>query len=83
MVHQFALKEVALQSGLSLATVDRALHGRANVSAQTARRVQAAMCELAQQEGQLAARGRRMFVDIVVEAPRRFSDDSTRNCICC
>ncbi len=75
MVHQFALKEVALQSGLSLATVDRALHRRANVSAQTARRVQAAMCELAQQERQLAARGRRMFVDIVVEAPRRFSDE--------
>ena len=75
MAHQFPLKEIALQSGLSLATVDRALHGRANVSAQTVRRVQAAMCELAQQEGQLAARGQRMFVDIVVEAPRRFSDE--------
>jgi len=75
MRHKFPLKEIALQSGLSLATVDRALHGRANVSAQTARRVQAAMAELAQQEGQLAARGRRMFVDIVVEAPRRFSDE--------
>ena len=75
MRHQFSLKEIALQSGLSLATVDRALHGRAYVSAQSARRVQTAMAELAQQEGQLAARGRRMFVDIVVEAPRRFSDE--------
>ena len=71
-------KEVALQSDLSLATVDRAPHGRAHVSAQTARRVQAAIVELAQQEGQLAVRGRRMFVDIVVEAPRRFSDELRR-----
>ena len=78
MIHQFPLKEVALQSGLSLATVDRALHGRAHVSAQTARRVQAAIVELAQQEGQPAVRGRRMFVDIVVEAPRRFSDELRR-----
>jgi LacI family transcriptional regulator len=78
MIHQFPLKEIASQSGLSHATVDRALHGRAHVSAQTARRVQAAIAELAQQEGQLAARGRRMFVDIVVEAPRRFSDELRR-----
>ena len=75
MKHPFPLKEIALQSGLSLATVDRALHGRAHVSAQTARRVQAAIVELTRQEGQLAARGRRMFIDIVVEAPRRFSDE--------
>jgi LacI family transcriptional regulator len=61
-----------------LATVDRALHGRAHVSAQTARRVQAAIVELTRQEGQLAARGRRMFIDIVVEAPRRFSDELRR-----
>ena len=75
MKHPFPLKEIALQSGLSLATVDRALHGRAHVSAQTSRRVQAAIVELTRQEGQLAARGRRMFIDIVVEAPRRFSDE--------
>ena len=78
MKHPFPLKEIALQSGLSLATVDRALHGRAHVSAQTARRVQAAIVELTRQEGQLAARGRRMFIDIVVEAPRRFSDELRR-----
>jgi len=78
MKHPFPLKEIALQSGLSLATVDRALHGRAHVSAQTARRVQAAIVELTGQEGQLAARGRRMFIDIVVEAPRRFSDELRR-----
>ena len=78
MKHPFPLKEIALQSGLSLATVDRALHGRAHVSAQTERRVQAAIVELTRQEGQLAARGRRMFIDIVVEAPRRFSDELRR-----
>ena len=78
MKHPFPLKEIALQSGLSLATVDRVLHGRAHVGAQTERRVQAAIVELTRQEGQLAARGRRMFIDIVVEAPRRFSDELRR-----
>ena len=45
MAPQFSLKEIAFQSGLSLATVDSALHGRAHVSAQSAQRVQAAMVE--------------------------------------
>ena len=75
MAPQFSLKEITFQSGLSLATVDSALHERVHVSAQSARRVQAAKVELGEQEGQLSARGRRILVDIVVEAPRRFSDE--------
>ncbi|GAA0784086.1 LacI family transcriptional regulator [Roseibium denhamense] len=73
MTHRFPIKEIALQSGLSTATVDRVLNDRANVSPQTRRRVRDAIDELMRQEGQLAARGRRIFIDIIVEAPARFS----------
>lgn len=73
MTHRFPIKEVARQSGLSTATVDRALNRRANVSPQTKARVAAAILELEGQEAQLAARGRRLFFDFVIEAPTRFS----------
>jgi LacI family transcriptional regulator len=73
MTHQFPLKEVARQSGLSTATVDRAINNRANVSPQTKARVAAAISELEGQEAQLSARGRRLFFDFVIEAPTRFS----------
>ncbi|EBA04426.1 putative DNA-binding protein [Rhodobacterales bacterium HTCC2150] len=73
MTHRFPIKEIALQAGLGAATVDRALNDRAHVSAQTRLRVQAAIEELASQEAQLAARGRRLFFDFVIEAPSRFS----------
>jgi len=73
MTHRFPVKEIALQSGLSTATVDRVLNGRRHVSPQTHRRVHDAIEELVRQESQLAARGRRLFFDIVVEAPNRFS----------
>jgi LacI family transcriptional regulator len=72
MTHRFPIKEIAAQSGLSTATIDRALNGRAHVSPQTNARVAAAIAELEGQEAQLAARGRRLFVDVVVEAPERF-----------
>jgi len=73
MTHRFPVKEIAVQSGLSTATVDRVLNNRAHVSPQTRRRVQDAIAELTRQESQLAARGRRFFIDIVAEAPVRFS----------
>lgn len=73
MTHRFPIKEIALQAGLSTATVDRALNKRVNVSPQTARRVKTAVEELMGQEQQLSAMGRRMFIDIVMETPARFS----------
>lgn len=73
MTHRFPLKEVARQAGLGTATVDRAINNRAHVSPQTKARVAAAIAELEGQEAQLAARGRRMFFDFVIEAPTRFS----------
>ena len=75
MTHRFPLKEIARQSGLGIATVDRVLNNRANVSPQSRARVQAAIVELEGQEAQLAARGRRMFFDFVIEAPARFSKE--------
>ena len=73
MTHRFQLKEIARQSGLSTATVDRAINNRSNVSPQTKARVAAAISELEGQEMQLTARGRRLFFDFVIEAPTRFS----------
>ena len=73
MTHRFPLKEVARQAGLSTATVDRAINNRAHVSPQTKARVATAISELEGQEAQLAARGRRLFFDFVIEAPTRFS----------
>mgnify|MGYP001037400686 FL=1 len=49
------------------------INNRANVSPQTKARVAAAISELEGQEEQLAARGRRLFFDFVIEAPTRFS----------
>jgi len=73
MTHRFPLKEIAAQAGLGIATIDRVINNRAHVSAQTRARVAAAIAELEGQESQLAARGRRMFFDFVIEAPQRFS----------
>jgi LacI family transcriptional regulator, galactose operon repressor len=73
MTHRFPIKEIALQAGLSTATIDRAINARAHVSPQTKARVAAAIIELEAQETQLSARGRRMFFDFVIEAPTRFS----------
>lgn len=75
MTHRFPVKEIARQAGLSTATIDRVLNDRPNVNAQTRRRVSDAIEELTRQEGQLAARGRRLFIDVVVEAPSRFSSE--------
>lgn len=78
MTHRFPVKEIALQSGLSTATIDRVLNNRTHVSPQTRRRVEDAIDELAGQESQLAAKGRRFFIDVVVEAPTRFSREIQR-----
>ena len=73
MTHRFPIKEIARQAALGPATVDRVLNNRAHVSPQTRARVRAAIAELEGQEAQLSARGRRLFFDVVIEAPTRFS----------
>ena len=80
MTHRFSIKELALQAGLSTATIDRVINNRANVSPQTRRRVDAAIKELEDQEAQLSSKGRRLFIDFIIEAPKRFSREVEMAC---
>ncbi|MEY2875152.1 MAG: hypothetical protein RLZZ373_2523 [Pseudomonadota bacterium] len=73
MAHVIAMKEIALQAGVSLATVDRVLHQRPGVRAATQRRVHQAQVELERQQRQVGLKGRRFLIDLVMEAPTRFS----------
>ena len=75
MPHRFLVKDIAFQAGLSTATVDRVLNGRAGVRGQTATRVAAAVRELERQEGNLARGGKTLVIDVVIEAPERFSNE--------
>lgn len=74
MAHPFSIKEIAHQAGLSTATVDRVVHGRPGVRRQTVNRVHAAIRELEAQEAQLAMSGRKLMIDLLVEAPQAFLD---------
>jgi LacI family transcriptional regulator len=73
--HRFLVKDIAFQAGLSTATVDRVLHAREGVRNQTRSRVDAAIRELERQEANLARGGRTFMIDIVMEAPERFSNE--------
>jgi LacI family transcriptional regulator len=70
----FSMKEIARQAGLSLATIDRVLHGRASASIATSKRVKQAVKELKNQGELSIIRGRKFTIDIVMEAPPRFSE---------
>jgi LacI family transcriptional regulator len=73
MKTKFPMKDIAFQAGLSLATVDRALHGRGAVRAVTVARVRAAIAELERHYSESDLSGRRFAIDVVMEAPARFS----------
>ena len=73
MSSRFTHKEIAHQAGLSLATVDSVLHGRAHVSLATKDRLHAALQELEQQYAVSPLRQTRVTLDIVMQAPERFS----------
>src|SRR5580704_2269896 len=73
MPHQFRVREIAVQAGLSEATVDRVLHQRGGVRASTVDEVQQAIADLGRQRSQLRLAGRTFMVDVVVQAPPRFS----------
>lgn len=73
MAHPHRIREIAAQAGLSAATVDRALHGRPGVRPSTVREVQQAVADLDRQAAQVRLAGRTVPVDVVVQAPPRFS----------
>ena len=56
---EFPLKEIALQAGVGLATVDRVLHQRDGVSPSMRRRVDQAIRELGRQSEQTVLAGRK------------------------
>src|ERR687889_1268120 len=71
--HPYRIREIAMQAGLSEATVDRALHKRGNVRASTEREVYQAIADLERQQAQLRLSGRAFLVDLVMQTPERFS----------
>ena len=74
MTHPFPVKVVALQAGVSVATVDRVIKQRGGVHAGTVRRVMQALDELARQSTQVGLSGRKFMLDVLMVAPRRFTD---------
>lgn len=72
-MHRYRIREIAQQSGLSQATVDRVLHGRPGVRASTVAEVEQAITELDRQATQLRIGGRTFLVDLVMQTPARFS----------
>jgi LacI family transcriptional regulator len=75
MSRDFLIKEIALQSGLSAATVDRVVNSRPGVRTLTQQRVAEAIRDLEAQSRQRAINGRKFIVDLVMEAPVRFTNE--------
>ena len=74
MPHRYKVREIAQQSGLSEATVDRVLNDRAGVRENTRAEVMQAIADLDKQRAQLRLNGRRYLIDVVMQTPQRFSD---------
>ncbi len=73
MGHPYRMREIAQQSGLSLATVDRVLNRRTGVRASTVAEVERAIADLDRQATQLRLGARTYVVDLVMQTPARFS----------
>lgn len=71
--HPYRVREIAQQSGLSEATVDRVLHERPGVRESTRQEVRQAIADLDRQADQVRLAGQTFLVDLVMVAPRRFS----------
>lgn len=71
--HPYPLREIARQAGVSEATVDRVLNGRGGVRPSTAQTVAQAIDDLDRQRTQVRLTGRSFLVDVVMQAPARFT----------
>jgi LacI family transcriptional regulator len=71
--HPYRIREIAVQSGLSERTVDRVLNNRGQVRESTVREVHQAIADLDRQRSQLRLSGRTFVIDVVMQAPQRFS----------
>ena len=72
-MHPHRVRDVADQAGLSPATVDRVLNHRPGVRESTAAQVRRAVAELDRQRDQVQLGGRTFRLDLVMQAPTRFS----------
>ena len=73
VAHFLALKDIARQAGVALATVDRVVNQRGGVRFATEQRVRQAMDELSRQNLEATGAGRRFIIDLVMDAPSRFT----------
>lgn len=73
MARRYKVREIAQQSGLSEATVDRVLNERPGVRENTRSEVLQAIDDLDKQRSQLRLSGRRYLIDVVMQTPQRFS----------
>ncbi len=73
MGHPYPIREIARQAGLSEATVDRVLNGRGGVRESTQREVRQAIADLDRQRTQVRLVGRTFMIDVVAQAPERFT----------
>lgn len=73
MGRPFRIRDIAVQAGLSETTVDRVLNGRAGVSVRARRQVEQAILDLERQQSQIRLGGRTFVIDLVMQAPSRFS----------
>lgn len=73
MKHPYRIREIAAQAGLSEATVDRVLHERGGVRESTIREVRLAIADLDRQRSQIRLGGRTFMIDVVMQAPARFT----------
>lgn len=71
---KFTQKQIAAQSGLSLATIDRALHHRGQVHPQMLHRIQQALADLELLQKSGLAQGRTIYFDVIMHTPERFSE---------
>lgn len=71
---KFTQKQISAQSGLSLATIDRALHNRGKVHPQTLHRIKQALADLELQQKSSLAQGRTLYFDVIMHTPERFSE---------
>lgn len=67
-------EDIASQAGVSVATVDRVLHGRPGASARAVRAVERAVLDLDRQQTQVRLGARSLVLDLVMQAPERFSE---------